>query len=105
MAFTYLIKFDAEGLGPSAPSSARVTRWMAPMKSVLPAGTSLLRLASGGASFELRTTFPCMLAERGAAQGADLVPGALIARVYAEGEDLPYGRSYCTLHPADDAAA
>ena len=46
-----------------------------------------------------------MLAERGAAQGADLVPGALIARVYAEGEDLPYGRSYCTLHPADDAAA
>lgn len=101
MPFTCPIHFDAQGLGVAPPAGATLSRWL-PVKrgQVLAPNTAIAVVTIAGRTHQLRTTFPCMLGRQMAQEGAVLVEGTPLAEVYGEGEDLPYGGSYCVLDPA-----
>ena len=105
MPFRCDIKFDRDGIGEPPPDTAVLLKWLAPEHGMLQPGTLLAELNIGGRPVWLKLSFLCALIQKCVAEGASLAPGILIAQVGADGEEIPYGRSYCTLQPRPDTSA
>ena len=96
MPFSFEIAYDEHQLGSDLPEAASIRRWCAVVNQMLAPGDPLVELNTIDGRLLVRIRFRCLLAAIIAATG-QLKSGDILARVYADGEEIPEIYRYCTV--------
>ena len=99
MAFTCEVSFSAVNLGSALPDGdSTFGQYLAQPGDFIGPGSAFLFFNSADRLFEVRTRFRALVRDLPLASGDVLGEGTLLAVLLAEGEDIPSGFRYCTLH-------
>ena len=96
MPFYCDIAYKELHLAAALPEQASIRRWCAVIDQRLGAGDPLVELDTVQGPLLIRVRFRCFVESIFTPSG-QVGPGDLLARVYAEGEDIPEGFRYCTV--------
>ena len=88
----------------ASASEVRLVRWLVRDGARVDAGDAIAVVAHDDAAFEVTVTGRGFVLERVVREGAVLRPGAPIAVVAADGEDVPYGRPYSVARSSSSRA-
>ena len=103
MPFLCELKFDDTHLGVTLPPAARVRSWSTPEKAIVEAGNELLVLESASQLLKVRLRFRCFLEHPVAAPGSVVRHGSSLAKLIADGEEIPEEFRYATVEWVSNA--
>jgi hypothetical protein len=86
-------------LGGPVAEPARFEAWHVGPGTIVQTDTPIARLRLGGESRDVHIRFRCCVEWLAPAEGEDLQPDALLFQAMADGEEVPSGFAYCTMHP------
>lgn len=99
MAFTCEVSFSEVNLGSALPvGDSTFGQYLAQPGEFIGPGSGFLFFNSADRLFEVRSRFPALVRDLPRQSGDTLEEGAVLAVLLAEGEDVPPGFRYCTLH-------
>ncbi len=97
MPFTFQVRIDEANLGVRLAGPLVVSEVLFEGSGPVAREQPILRLQREGREFEVRMRFPAWVTVR-VARGQSVDQGSLLASGVAEGEDIPEGFRYCSVH-------
>ena len=92
------IRLNPTHLGGPVAEPARLESWHIEPGTIVERGMPIARLRLGGDSCDVHVRFRCCVERLTAKAGEHLERDALLCQAMADGEEVPPGFAYCSMH-------